>query len=107
MPTKSSASSSISTTTPSRLLPAAPAASPCGSASIPAPWSLPSPTTAPASPKAIRASLFEPFVTHGKAKGTGLAIVKAIVEAHEGTIHVESKPGAGTTFRIRLPASAD
>jgi signal transduction histidine kinase len=35
--------------------------------------------------------------------GLGLAIVKAIVEAHEGSVDVESSPRAGTTFRIRLP----
>lgn len=41
----------------------------------------------------------------GKVDGTGLGlfIVKTIVEAHGGTVNVESKEGEGTTFSIRLP----
>lgn len=35
--------------------------------------------------------------------GLGLSIVKGIIEAHHGTIDVESVPDQGTTFRIRLP----
>lgn len=39
----------------------------------------------------------------GSGIGLGLYICRAIVEAHGGTIHVDSVPGTGTTFSIRLP----
>lgn len=57
-------------------------------------------------PEELLPRIFEPFVTHGKADGTGLgmAIAKAVVEAHHGTISVESTLGAGTTFEISLPS---
>jgi signal transduction histidine kinase len=54
-----------------------------------------------------RAHVFEPFFTT-KAAGTGLglAIVRQAAEAHGGAVEVESRPGAGATFRVRLPAAA-
>ena len=60
----------------------------------------------------IRAELlpkiFEPFITEGKSGGTGLglAIAKTVVDAHGGTIAVESS-SAGTTFRMALPISPE
>lgn len=42
--------------------------------------------------------------TDSSSSGLGLAIAKAIVEAHGGTISAESAPGAGTTITIRLAA---
>ena len=43
---------------------------------------------------------------HG-GSGIGLAITKALVEAHAGTITVESKPGVGTSFVITVPTGAE
>ena len=40
----------------------------------------------------------------GSGSGLGLAIVRGIVEMHGGTVAVESRLGAGTTFRVTLPA---
>ncbi len=51
--------------------------------------------------------LFEPFFTtrqEGHGTGLGLAIVCAIVERHDGSIEVDSRPGEGATFTIRLPS---
>ena len=61
----------------------------------------------PGIPREVRERLFEPFVTHGKQYGTGLglAISKKIVEDHGGTINVETRPGQGACFIIRMPRS--
>ncbi|NLS77669.1 MAG: GAF domain-containing sensor histidine kinase [Chloroflexi bacterium] len=62
----------------------------------------------PGIPPEIKSTLFEPFVTHGKQYGTGLglAISAKIVEDHHGSIAVQSRPGQGACFIIRLPRGA-
>lgn len=54
--------------------------------------------------------LFEPFFSHrkpGEGIGLGLSIVKDIVEAHNGTIDVQSTVGVGTTVRMEFPLRVD
>jgi signal transduction histidine kinase/putative methionine-R-sulfoxide reductase with GAF domain len=56
-------------------------------------------------PPEIEARLFEAFATSGKRGGTGLglAMVRKIVQEHEGEITYSTMPGQGTTFVISLP----
>ena len=42
-----------------------------------------------------------------KGTGIGLAMVRHIVEAHGGEVQLESEPGAGSTFTVRLPLASD
>ena len=56
----------------------------------------------------IRARVFEPFFTTrdvGEGMGLGLALSRAMVTEAGGDIEVESEPGRGSLFRVRLPAA--
>jgi two-component system sensor histidine kinase PilS (NtrC family) len=50
--------------------------------------------------------VFEPFFTTKRAgSGLGLPTVHRVVENHGGSLSLESRPGVGTTIRVRLPAA--
>ncbi|MGA8890854.1 MAG: PAS domain S-box protein [Anaeromyxobacteraceae bacterium] len=60
-------------------------------------------------PSELLERIFEPFFTTrgvGKGTGLGLPISHAIVDAHGGSLDVRSTVGAGSTFRVTLPAAA-
>ena len=68
--------------------------------------------TGPGIPAEELPHLFERFYRLDKSRsaghaGLGLAIAKAIIEAHGGTISVSSRPGAGTTFSFQLPQQSN
>jgi two-component system, NtrC family, sensor kinase len=58
-------------------------------------------------PEEIRSRIFDPFFTTkevGKGTGQGLAIARSVVvDKHGGHIDVQTEPGQGTTFRVRVP----
>ncbi len=55
-------------------------------------------------PQDVLTHVFEPFfTTRASGTGLGLAVVRRIVEAHDGTITVESDPEDGTAFTLLLP----
>jgi signal transduction histidine kinase len=63
----------------------------------------------PGIPKEHQAEIFNPYWQAKRAErlgaGLGLPIAKGIVEAHGGSIWVESEPGKGTKFRFTLPVA--
>ena len=58
-------------------------------------------------PSDIQERVFKAFFTtkpRGKGTGLGLSICRTIVNEHNGTLSLQSEPGAGTTFSVLLPA---
>src|SRR5437764_7668917 len=52
----------------------------------------------------VRSRLFEPFfTTKARGVGLGLAVTKRIIDAHGGSITVDSRPDTGSTFTVSLP----
>ena len=62
--------------------------------------------TGPGMPQHVKAKLFTDEAISTKPMGTGLGtrIIKNVIDAHGGTVEVESELGAGTTIRCRIPA---
>jgi two-component system sensor histidine kinase HydH len=59
-------------------------------------------------PPELLPKLFKPFLTtKDGGNGLGLATAKKVVTAHGGLIEVQSEPGRGTKFTIKLPAAGD
>jgi signal transduction histidine kinase len=60
-------------------------------------------------PPDVLPRIFDPFFTTKEDQnrtGLGLAVAAGIIEQHAGEITVQSEPGAGTEFRVALPATA-
>ena len=58
-------------------------------------------------PEEIKPSLFTPlFTTKAKGQGLGLAVVKRLIDAMNGSIVFDSQIGKGTTFTVTLPLEA-
>ena len=57
-------------------------------------------------PADVVQNIFNPFFTTrevGSGVGLGLSIAYRVIEGHNGNVDVQSEPGQGTTFTIRLP----
>ena len=66
----------------------------------------------PGIPEPERARIFEPYNRarpglRARGSGLGLAISRGFVAAHGGTLEVETTPGGGATFVVRLPTARE
>ena len=63
----------------------------------------------PGIPDAIVSTLFKPFISHGKQKGTGLGltVVNNVMQQHGGEAVVAQTGPGGTTFLLHFPAQPD
>ena len=60
--------------------------------------------TGPGVPEAIRDQLFKPFfTTRSNGTGLGLSVVRAVAQAHGGSVRLEGAPGGGSVFIVQLP----
>lgn len=76
-------------------------------------WSLSVRDDGPGIPKEEQSRIFDRFYRPGdelrretQGTGIGLSLVKSIVDAHRGSVAVESEPGKGSTFTLTFPLSA-
>jgi signal transduction histidine kinase len=62
--------------------------------------------TGPGIPAEVRQRIFEPFFsTKESGSGIGLAMTMRVVQMHGGSVDVDTAPGQGTTFYLRLPVA--
>ncbi len=60
----------------------------------------------PGIPEAIREKIFLPFFTRREGGiGLGLTFVRRVIQEHKGRLSIESRVGAGSVFRVELPAA--
>jgi signal transduction histidine kinase len=65
--------------------------------------------TGPGIPEDLQRRVFEPFFTTKSQQGgsgLGLPLCRSMVEGHQGSIQLTSRPGRGTTVHVALPATA-
>jgi len=70
-------------------------------------WTISVADTGPGMPPEVKAKVFEPFfTTRSRGTGLGLPIARRVVEAHGGTIAVDTPASGGTVVSMSLPATS-